>query len=213
MKKIKFLRYLMSVMLLFMATIAVAQSTGDKLFLEGQQLQKTMTIASQNAAIKKFQAAKVVYTAAEKKQMCDNQITICNNNIKSIKAKAAADKKAKEEKEKEEQEAKEKAEKVEKPKEEVKLEVSPGKIEFKGNPNGKSVTVTVKSNYEWQVNAKPEWVDIFMAEDKFNVTVTENDTDDKRFGDIVVISGDKKATIKVFQKKLNMVDKVKKVLK
>lgn len=62
-----------------------AQSNGDKLFLEGQSLQKIQTISAQNQAIKKFQAAKVVYTASEKKKMCDNQISICNNNLISIK--------------------------------------------------------------------------------------------------------------------------------
>lgn len=62
-----------------------AQSNGDKLFMEGQTLQQTQTIAAQNQAIKKFKSAKVVYTTKEKKTMCDNQIAICNKNITSIK--------------------------------------------------------------------------------------------------------------------------------
>jgi len=67
------------------ATVVMAQSNGDKLFMEGQSLQRTQTIASQNAAIKKFQAAKVVYSTADKKRMCENQIAICNSNISSIR--------------------------------------------------------------------------------------------------------------------------------
>ena len=62
-----------------------AQTNGDKLFMEGQKLQQTQTVAAQKRAIRKFQSAKVVYTSADKKKMCDNQISICNNNITSIK--------------------------------------------------------------------------------------------------------------------------------
>jgi len=76
---------LSAILLLCVAVTSFAQSNGDKLFMEGQKLQQTQTIASQNKAIKKFRSAKVVYTTADKKKMCDNQITICNNNIASLK--------------------------------------------------------------------------------------------------------------------------------
>lgn len=76
----------LTTILMLCATItSFAQSNGDKLFMEGQQLQQIQTIVSQNQAIKKFQSAKVVYTTADKKKMCDNQIVICNNNITSLK--------------------------------------------------------------------------------------------------------------------------------
>lgn len=76
----------LTTLLMLCATFnALAQSSGDKLFMEGQKLQQTQTVAAQNQAIKKFQSAKVVYTSADKKKMCDNQITICNNNIASLK--------------------------------------------------------------------------------------------------------------------------------
>lgn len=76
-----------------MAQTLCAQSNGDKLFLEGQTLQQTKTIAAQNKAIKKFQAAKIVYTSPEKKKMCDNQIAICNSNIAALrKPKSSKDK-------------------------------------------------------------------------------------------------------------------------
>ncbi len=71
-------------LLLSVSSVGYAQS-GDKLFMEGQKLQQTMTVPSQNAAIKKFQAAKIVYTTADKKKMCDNQIAICNKNIASLR--------------------------------------------------------------------------------------------------------------------------------
>lgn len=81
----KILKYFICSILLSMSINTNAQSNGDKLFMEGQNLQKTMTVASQNAAIKKFQAAKVVYTTSDKKKMCDNQISICKSNISSLR--------------------------------------------------------------------------------------------------------------------------------
>lgn len=77
-------RLIVLVLMMSLSANSYAQS-GDKLFMDGQQLQQTMTVASQKAAIKKFQAAKVVYTTADKKKMCDNQISICNKNIASLR--------------------------------------------------------------------------------------------------------------------------------
>lgn len=96
MKFSTFLQIIVTVLMVFLGGPAAAQSNGDKLFMEGQKLQQTQTIASQNQAIKKFKSAKVVYTTKEKKEMCDNQIKICNNNIASIK-KGAKRKQAEEE--------------------------------------------------------------------------------------------------------------------
>ena len=79
-----FCRSFVFLMLSLFATTTFAQNA-DKLFMEGQNLQQTMTAASQSAAIKKFQSAKVIYTTADKKKMCDNQIAICNKNIASIR--------------------------------------------------------------------------------------------------------------------------------
>lgn len=79
------IRRIVTVIMLMMVMSVSAQSNGDKLFMEGQALQQKQTIASQNQAIKKFEAAKIVYTTAEKKKMCDNQIAICNNNISILK--------------------------------------------------------------------------------------------------------------------------------
>ena len=84
-KILLWLKCVATIFLLMVSTTVSAQSNGDKLFMEGQALQQKQTIASQNQAIKKFEAAKVVYTSADKKKMCDNQIAICNNNISSLK--------------------------------------------------------------------------------------------------------------------------------
>ena len=79
------IRNVLLIMFFALSSSLVAQTSGDKLFMEGQELQQTRTIAAQNKAIKKFQAAKVVYTIADKKKMCDNQITICKGIITSIR--------------------------------------------------------------------------------------------------------------------------------
>lgn len=63
------------ILLLCVSTCVQAQtSKGDKLFAEGQALQKKKQY---KAAILKYQAAKVAYTTEEKKQMCEAQILLC----------------------------------------------------------------------------------------------------------------------------------------
>lgn len=77
--------------IMFFATSipALGQSNGDVLFAAGQKLQKVLTIDSQRKAIKKFKSAKVIYTNANKKAICDTQISICNSNIKSLNSKTS----------------------------------------------------------------------------------------------------------------------------
>ena len=58
-----------------------AQSAGDRLFKQGQELQMKQNERSQNQAIAKFTAAKKAYDSADKKSMCDNQIKICKMEI------------------------------------------------------------------------------------------------------------------------------------
>lgn len=86
------IRGAISIFMLMIAIICSAQSNGDKLFMEGQALQRKQTISAQVQAIRKFEAAKVVYTAAAKKKMCDNQIIICNNNIAYLRKRPQPDK-------------------------------------------------------------------------------------------------------------------------
>ena len=124
-----------TVIMLMIATIGLAQSNGDKLFMEGQTLQQKQTISSQNQAIKKFEAAKVVYTSTDKKKMCDNQIAICNNNISSLK-RASSSKGHKEKKQAVETK-------------EVKLSLSKNSILFDGDKKGMSSIAVVAPSIEW----------------------------------------------------------------
>lgn len=72
--------------ILFFVTYAVCgQTKADQLYSEGQTLAEIRTLASQNKAINKFKAAKVIYTTPAKKKLCDNQIAICYKNITALK--------------------------------------------------------------------------------------------------------------------------------
>lgn len=130
------------VLLLSCLTYESYAQSGDKLFMEGQQMQQNMTIASQNAAIKKFQAAKVVYTTADKKKMCDNQITICNRNIASLKRNGN----------------KKVTPKVTAPVETKKLSLSQNLVEFDGGQAG-AVNVSVDATSMDWVFTVPEGVE------------------------------------------------------
>lgn len=70
-----FLRLTLFFFILSAALPLYAQtSKGDQLFAEGQAFQKKKQYQK---AIAKYKAAKVAYTSAEKKQMCDDQIKLC----------------------------------------------------------------------------------------------------------------------------------------
>lgn len=141
-KKRLLLRSVFAILMLVLATSVFGQSNGDKLFMEGQKLQQKQTITSQNQAIKKFEAAKVVYTSADKKKMCDNQISICNNNIASLKRVSSGGGKAK---------------KTTAP-QEVKLSLSQNRISFDGDKNGISNVAVTAPTIEWTFNS-PEGIE------------------------------------------------------
>lgn len=206
MNLVKFCRMLAFALMLCLSAGAMAQSNGDKLFMEGQQLQQVQTISSQNAAIKKFRAAKVVYTAAEKKKICDNQIAICYNNIKAIRAKNEA---AHSESLPEKDEVK-----TDVPEEsghkDVTLSLSETRLDFKYKPKeGATQSVKVNCNYDdWEIASNPEWVTVYLSEKKFTVEAAENTGEEDRSGVIVVKCGDKEVDLVVNQDKKKGVDKI-----
>lgn len=63
---------------------ADAQSSGDRLYSQGLELQKKQTVQSQKSAIAKFKSAKKLYDSAAKKKQCDDAIAVSNNIIKTI---------------------------------------------------------------------------------------------------------------------------------
>lgn len=205
MSLVKFCRMLVFVLMLCVPAGMVAQSNGDKLFMEGQQLQQVQTIASQNAAIKKFRAAKVVYTTAEKKKICDNQIAICNNNIRAIRAKSSSGSGS--------QNTTQSGTTVTSKKEthkNVELSLSETRLDFKSKPKeGATQSVEVECNYDdWEIASNPEWVTVYLSEKKFTVEAEENTGEEDRSGVIVVKCGDKEVNLVVNQDKRKGVEKV-----
>ena len=205
MSLVKFCRMLVFVLMLCVPAGMVAQSNGDKLFMEGQQLQQVQTIASQNAAIKKFRAAKVVYTTAEKKKICDNQIAICNNNIRAIRAKSSSGSGS--------QNTTQSGTTVTSKKEthkNVELSLSETRLDFKSKPKeGATQSVEVECNYDdWEIASNPEWVTVYLSEKKFTVEAEENTGEEDRSGVIVVKCGDKEVNLVVNQDKRKNVEKV-----
>lgn len=181
MKLTRYIKVVLCTLMLCFTVSAAAQSNADKLFMEGQQLMKTMTVDKQQQAIKKFTAAKIAYTPAEKKQMCDNQITICNKNIQTIREKAKATKQKKQqETEVQQQETNYEPVKRDTHKN-VQLELSKTRLDFKAEPKeGYTQAVKVKCNYDdWSIAEKPDWVTISMAGSEFWVKVDNNAGDDR----------------------------------
>lgn len=192
-----------------LCTVVGAQSSGDKLFLEGQNLQKVLTVGSQNAAIKKFTAAKVVYVTADKKKMCDNQIAVCRSNIKSLSVKKTK-KSPRKVKETVEEKTVENTVVEVKKRTDVRLKLSEDGLEFKAIPGeGATQSVDVFCNYDdWAIASCPDWATVYTAKDKFTVEVTDNETSDDRFGHVTVKCEDTEVVLVVKQKKKNFKDKM-----
>lgn len=79
-----FTKLLFICVIVSIARPAIAQSSGDKLYSQGLELQKKQTIQSQKSAIAKFQSAKKLYDSATKKKQCDDAIAVSNSIIKTI---------------------------------------------------------------------------------------------------------------------------------
>ncbi len=179
------------------ATPAFAQADADQLFIEGQNLQQKMTITAQNSAIKKFQAAKVIYVAQARKDMCDNQIAICNKNIQTIRA----ERKAKEQASQPQPVAQDTVQ-VDTHKD-VSLQLSKAFVEFKASPkDGYTQSVKVTCNYDdWIIAEHPDWVTVYKTENKISIEVEDySEGEEDRSGMIVIKCGDTTASLAVNQK-------------
>ncbi len=184
----RMIRNILTLLLLFSATVVCHAQSADKLFMQGQNLQQKMSIGSQNAAIKKFQAAKVMYSTSDKKQMCDNQITICNRNISFIRKS----RKANEAKEVEEVPA-------------TRFLISQEDINFEGTTDG-VMNVKVDASAEWK-HSVPEgltgadnFVTVTRPDDSsIDISVKRNPTTIGRDQMVNVDCGDDRKVISVHQ--------------
>lgn len=209
----------MLVVLLCSITVS-AQTSGDKLFLEGQKLQQKMTVDAQSSAIKKFRAAKVVYNTTDKKTMCDNQITICRKNLATLKkTRARRGRKTvgksgsvkKHTKIVEEDSVAEKNPQIVN----VELSLSESRLDFKSNPKEGTVQIVdVTCNMdEIEIASKPDWVTVDVAKKKLFVSVLENNTTDERSGVVHVKCYDKEADLVVNQAKPSALKSLGKLFK
>ena len=189
--KISFLKSLTIAFMVMIATVCAAQSNGDKLFMEGQTLQKKQTISSQLQAIKKFEAAKVVYTTADKKKMCDNQISICNNNIAYLKKGLSKDSKTKKQT----------------PVQETKITLSQSRITFDGDKSGTTSIAVTAPNQEWHfrlsegVEGEDNFVKANRSSDSksIDIEVSPNPYTTERHQSVLVLYGNLTETLIVSQ--------------
>ena len=190
-------RFISLLILSFISIVSFAQSAGDRLFSEGQQLQMTQTVKSQNLAIKKFEAAKRAYDSVTKKAMCNNQITICKNNIKTINKKVKVY--TKEVYVENNNDVDSVA--VIEPQEPVKLSFSMSSIEFKaGGKNKDNHQVTINCNYDDWTVSQPEWITTTKNGNILTLIAEPNETDSERSGVMVVECRGIKAELMVYQK-------------
>ena len=174
-----------------------AQSAGDRLFKQGQELQMKQTEKSQNLAIAKFTAAKKAYDSADKKNMCDNQIKICKSNITTIRKNATAKKNINPVVKEEEAKEPDPLPKMDP----VTLSLSVSTIEFKSSgKKDDNHQVTVNCNYDNWTYKCPEWINVTKNGDILTLTASTNETGEERSSVFIVECNGTKAELMVYQK-------------
>ena len=192
-----YLKLVLVIIILCFSVTSNAQSAGDKLFKQGQELQMKQNEKSQNQAIAKFAAAKRAYDSADKKAMCDNQIKICKNNIITIRKNVAEKKKVMTQEKEEESVLPE----PEPQKEPVTLSLSVSTIEFKSSgKKNDNHQVTVNCNYNNWTFECPEWINITKNGNVLTLTASSNDTGEERSAILVVDCEGTKAELMIYQK-------------
>lgn len=189
--------YIIIVVIIYFPMGLNAQSAGDRLFKQGQELQMKQNEKSQKQAIAKFVDAKRAYDSADKKSMCDNQIKICKNNIVTIRKNAKIKKNS-------ESVLKEEEKKEPEPQpqmEPVTLSLSVSTIEFKSSgKKGDNHQVTVNCNYDNWTYECPEWINVTRNGNNLTLTASANETGEERSCTFVVECNGTKAELMVYQK-------------
>ena len=174
-------------------------SDSGTLFQEGKMLQQKRTIAKQQAAIKKFQAAKLMYTTEQEKSKCDIEIAVCMEKIAELR-KAQSDARQAEVSQAEDPDTKTPEHPVA-PAQETTLSLSVNLLSFKAKPKD-AMSITVTSSLEnWSVSTSSSWIHFSKMGNQIFIAVDKNDTGDNRTGTVVVKAGTKSATVTVSQSK------------
>lgn len=185
------------IVMIFIAVPLSAQSSGDKLYAQGLELQKTQTVQSQKQAIAKFQSAKKLYDSAAKKKQCDNAIVVSNNIIKNLSQPSQATSR---DRRSSNQNAPKTTEKKT-----TKLEVSNEKLQLDCEERSVSIRVTTNED-DWSVttianNDGEDFISIEQSKLLSVITVKcpHNDNTQNRSQTIEVRAGDLKKEIIVEQ--------------
>ena len=129
--------------------------------------------------------------------MCNNQITICKNNIKTINKKVKVYTKEVYVDNKIDTDSVV----VIEPQEPVKLSFSTSSLEFKaGGKKKDNHQVTINCNYDDWTVSQPEWITITKNGNILTLTAEPNETDSERSGVLVVECRRIKAELMVYQK-------------
>lgn len=195
-----YIRFVVVVLFALIAVNVSAQSAGDRLFEQGQKYQMKQTVKSQNLAIAKFRSAKAAYDSATKKAMCDNQIAICQNNIRTINSKSKVVRHKDKHKTTDNTQEKQPQE-AEPEREPVKLSLSVSSLEFKaaGKKNDNH-EVTVNCNYDDWTFTHPDWVQVVKNGNRLLLTASANETEEERSGNLTVTCHGTKAELMIYQK-------------
>lgn len=178
--------------MIMLSSTTVAQTSGDKLYSQGLELQKKQTVQAQRSAISKFASAKKLYDSAAKKKQCDDAIAVSNNIIKTISNKKG-------QKNNSPQNAKEALLKA------SVLELSNEKLEL--DCRGRSVTVNISTTEpEWSItpianNDGGAFVSVKQHADghSFEIICSANLSTRQRSQVVEVRAGDLKKTLVVEQ--------------
>lgn len=200
------LRLFVLILISIWPVFGFAQSNADKLFNEGQQLQKVETVKSQNAAIKKYQQAKVLYTTETKKEQCDNQISICKNTIRRLRKESAKP---------DEPTAEDSVEPTVMPKPQkrdpaVQLSLSQTRLDFTYKPKDNfKPTIDVICNYnDWSIESKPDWIKVYTSDASISVEAEQNESEEDRSGIIKIVCDEASADLIINQDKANKANKM-----
>ncbi len=185
------LRWTFMSIMLIVTVIVKAQNSGDRLYSQGLELQKKLTVPSQRSAIAKFKSAKKLYDSTAKKRQCDDAIDVSNSIIKSLGTK---------------NKIQEERKNVEEEKKVSVFEVNPDTLLMPYKENFITVNVTTTEE-EWDATPKANFdgqsfvtVVRNTGNKSFNVTSSTNKSTRLRRMTIEVTSGKMTKTIVVEQK-------------
>lgn len=178
-----------------------AASAADKLYAQGVTYMKTLTVPMQRKAIAAFGKAKVAYDSKAKKDLCDEQIAVCNGIIRKLTASeqsaqstvsVGVDNGAVKEVATENVE-------ITAISEEAEISVHPTTIQF--TPKCKKyVEVSVRCSGEgWKIVSCPEWISCITSSNTILMKAEKNNGNTERAGFVTIAYGNKKVDIVVRQ--------------